>query len=219
MNKAVITVFSLIILVFPAAIWMKQTGDIAFYFSDMAPTGQLLYVLSKLSGLCALALLMWQVMLSLLDKCGMLTISWKGKAHRLAGILIITLALSHLLLFFFGVSLRQGYPAWGMFLPDFKDYYHTHLTFGLIALWGLVGVVIAGIYRLKKKYKNLQLLHKGYVPVAILVYIHALSVGTEAQSMYGTIYYVFVALLSLGLLFLWALKSMRNAAPNKVTDT
>lgn len=219
MNKAAITVFSLMTLASPVVIWMKQTGDIAFYFSDMAPTGQLLYVLSKLSGLCALALLMWQVMLSLLDKCEMLTISWKGKAHRLAGILIITLALSHLLLFFSGVSLRQGYPAWRMFLPDFKDYYHTHLTFGLIALWGLVGVVIAGIYRLKKKYKNLQLLHKGYVPVAILVYIHALSVGTEAQSMYGTIYYVFVALLSLGLLFLWALKSMRNAAPNKVTDT
>lgn len=206
MQKLALYAFTLLVFVSPGAIWIAQTGDVFFYFSDMAPRGQLLYVLSKLVGMYALASIVWQVILSLLDKAEILSVPWKGKGHKIMGSLIVILALSHLLLFFSAVSLRQGYPAWGMFLPNFNDYYHTHLTLGLIALWGLFAILMAGILRVINKGKQLHFLHKTYLLSAGLAYWHALSVGSEVQSNAGMVYYLIVGAIALIILAFWLLK-------------
>ncbi|MES9905269.1 MAG: hypothetical protein ABW168_21665 [Sedimenticola sp.] len=193
----------LVVFLIPGFIWYGQTGDLSVYFSESAPDGQFLYVLSKLVGMYALLLISWQIIITLLTRLGIMHFQWRGATHRLFGVFVVVLALTHLLLFFTAVSLRQDAPALGMFLPNFKDFYHTHLTFGLLGLWVLFAVLASGLDRYRKNTSHSRLLHKGYWVSIALVYFHALAVGTESQSKVGLIFYSALGILVLLLLVIW----------------
>ena len=139
------TVLALFLLAVPGLIWYRQTGDLTFYFAEQVPEGQLLYVLSKLAGLYALVFIAWQIFAALSERVITLPAVKRNRLHRWLGSLVIILALAHLVLFFLAVSMRQDAPALSLFLPSFKDYYHTRLAFGLFALWfGRAGRCSAG---------------------------------------------------------------------------
>jgi predicted ferric reductase len=187
--------FAIFLLTMPGIIWYRQTGDIGFYFSEGVPDGQLLYVLSKLAGLYALLFIAMQIIAALLGYLGNPLRLWQGRSHRLIGIVIICLAVAHMTLFFAAVSIRQDAPALGMFLPSFEDYYHTRLAFGLFALWLLFIVMVAGIMRFRGKAALARWMHKLYWVAIVLIYLHALAVGTEAQTSAGLLFYGLLGLL------------------------
>jgi predicted ferric reductase len=197
-----------LLMIMPGIIWYRQTGDIGFYFSGSVPDGQLLYVLSKLAGLYALLFVAMQIIAALLGYLGNPLAPWRGITHRLIGIVTICLAVAHLMLFFAAVSIRQDAPATGLFLPSFEDYYHTRLAFGLFALWGLFIVMVAGIMRARRTETVSRWLHKFYWVVIALIYLHALAVGTEAQSQAGLLFY---GLLGALMLFLFITCLVRSA--------
>lgn len=196
------TVLALFLLAVPGLIWYRQTGDLTFYFAEQVPEGQLLYVLSKLAGLYALVFIAWQIFAALSERVITLPAVKRNRLHRWLGSLVIILALAHLLLFFVAVSMRQDAPALSLFLPSFKDYYHTRLAFGLFALWAFFLVAIAGLARMRSSAKLSRWLHRSYWIAISLVYLHALAVGTETQSVTGIVFYSLLGVVMLLLLML-----------------
>ncbi len=204
-------IFSSVLIIFsiPALIWYRQTGDLSVYFSEQVPQGQFIYVLSKLVGMYALLCIAWQVIASLLNRLEIVRFHWMGLTHRLFGTFVVVLSLSHVLLFFSAVTLRQGSPAWGLLLPSFKDFYHTHLSFGLIGLLIMFLVMTAGIVRIKKSSARARTLHSAYWVSIVLVYLHALAVGTESQSKEGLVFYGALGVVMLLLFTIWLLNQGR----------
>ena len=191
-NYSLIALPALIVLA-PGIIWYQQTGDLTVYLSpeyaSQVPPGQLVYVLSKLLGLYALSFIAWQLIATLCTRLGIGSPRWRGRRHRWFGGFVVLLALAHSLLFVMAVSLRQGHLAWGLLLPDFRDFYHTHLTFGLLGLWVLLAVVGAGVVRRRKPRSPSRWLHKAYWLAIVLIYLHSLAIGTESQSTAGLLFY------------------------------
>lgn len=195
-------VFVLSLLAAPGLIWYRQTGDLSFYFTEQVPGGQFLYVLSKLAGLYALVLIALQIIATLSTRVITLSVVNRNSLHRWLGSFVIILAIAHLLLFFAAVSIRQDAPAMGLFLPSFKDYYHTRLSFGLFALWAFFLVAVAGMARMRGGTRLSRWLHRSYWIGISLVYLHALAVGTETQSVAGIVFYSLLGVVMLLLLVL-----------------
>ena len=193
----------------PVLIWYRQAGDPGIYFSPAAPPGQLLYVLSKLAGMYALLLATLQLLLAFMKGPGLTTVSTLRRRHALIGAGVVLLVLAHAALFFSAVSLRQGYPAWGLLAPDFRDFYHSHLSFGLLALVLLLGVALSGIMRRGGRSRTARLLHRGYVAVIALGYLHALAIGSESQSLTGLLLFGAAAAAGLLMLAAWLLLPRR----------
>jgi len=183
-NTAILFIFML-----PCLIWYRQTGDISIYFTDEVPEGQLLYILSKLMGMYALLCIALQMIVSLIENPRILGVKWQAIPHRVFGGLVIIMAISHLLLFFFAVSLRQGSMAWGLLMPDFHDFYHTHITLGLFGFWILLAILVSGVARILFANSKISLLHNAYWVSIVFVYLHALSIGTDIQSSLGLLLY------------------------------
>jgi predicted ferric reductase len=188
----------------PVLIWFQQIGDLGVYFDGTAPLGQLSYVLSKLVGMLALVLIAGQVIFSLCHHLKLLNIQWLGRTHFWFGTTILLFAFSHLLLFFTAVTFRQDALAFSLFLPDFRDFYHTHLTFGLFGLWLLIAVAGIGWLRRKNRYQWIAKFHRLYWIAIVLIYFHALAVGSESQSSAGLLLYSFLGLIML-ILGVWSL--------------
>lgn len=200
MSSRALSLLCIAMMLAPALIWYRQAGDPGIYFSSAAPPGQLLYVLSKLAGMYALLLATLQLTLGLMNGLGMTAVSTLRRLHVLIGAGVVLLALAHAALFFSAVSLRQGYPAWGLLAPDFRDFYHSHLSFGLFALVLLLGVMLFGIMRCGGRSRIARRLHRGYVAVITLGYLHALAIGTESQSLAGLLLYGVVGAAGLAML-------------------
>lgn len=186
--------FTTLVFMTPALIWMEQTGNIAFYLSDEVPAGQLPYILSKLFGLYALVFVLWQFLTSIINVLtnrSYLSDKWQlpSFSHKVTGLLIISLVALHLGLFFTGVTLRQGYPAWPLLLPNFKDYYHIRLTLGLLAFWSLILVAFSGLLRTLFRSSSAGIAHKLYAAAFVMIYFHALSIGSETGSGVGLLFY------------------------------
>ena len=110
------------------------------------------------------------------------------------------------------VSVRQNDPAWGLLFPGFRDFYHTHLTLGVLGLWILIAVMISGIVRFNNRSHFAGMLHRGYWASITLVYIHALAIGTESQSRLGLALYSTLGGVVLMLLLVWVVRRNRRAA-------
>lgn len=197
-------------LLLPCVLWYEKTGDLAIYLSPGTPAGQLPYVFSKLLGMLALVCISWQVVIALASKLSLLPPKWLRFYHRLFGVLVLGLVLAHFVLFFAAASLRQGAPAWALLLPDFRDFWHTHLTFGLFALWALCLVTAIGIARLFFRSPWFHYLHRLYWLVLGFGYFHALAVGSEFQSQQGLIFYAALAVLLLAVAIWVYLRSSRR---------
>jgi len=185
----------------PCTIWYQQNGNLSVYFSSTVPEGQLLYILSKLTGMLALFCIAWQMNMTVLDRLQLLSMKWPDSVHRVFGVLTLVLALTHVVLFFSAVSLRQNAPAWGLLVPDFGDFYHTHLTMGLIGLFMLIAVAVAGFLRVLQRNRWAKFVHRLYWLSLSLVYLHALAVGSESQSGAGLVLYITLGMM---ILLLWS---------------
>ena len=200
----------LMIVTLPAMIWYQQTGDISLYFTDAVPAGQLPYVLSKLAGMYALLFIALQIIMSLVARLKLMKLRCLRMSHPILGTLVVLLGVAHALLFFTAVSLRQGDPAWGLLFPDFRDFYHTHLSLGLFGLWILIAVMISGVARHINRSHFAKMLHRGYWLSIVLVYIHALAIGTESQSRAGLALYSTLGGVVLMMLLAWIIRRNRN---------
>ena len=202
----------LVIVTLPAMIWQQQAGDLSFYFTDAVPAGQLPYVLSKLAGMYALLFIALQIIMSLAARLELMPLHRLRMSHPMMGALVVLLGVAHALLFFAAVSLRQGDPAWGLLFPDFRDFYHTHLSLGLFGLWILIAVMISGVARHINRSRFAKILHRGYWLSIVLVYIHALAIGTEAQSRAGMALYSILGSIVLMMLVVWLIRRNRSVA-------
>jgi len=205
--KKIKRLLCIVIFFTPGIIWYQDTGNILQYYENTVPDGQLLYVLSKLFGLYALTGIAWQMISILINRLGFASENEFRLNHAIFGGINFFLVILHTGLFYFAVTLRQGKSAWQLFIPNFNDYYHIYLSAGLIGAMILITLVITGILRWYKKSSIVRYLHNSYWLLAGLVYIHALSIGTEAQSTIGLIYY---SLLGNSIFFLWILLLLRR---------
>lgn len=198
-----VSVFAPMALI-PVLIWFHQTGDLSVYFNGAAPPGQFTYVISKLVGMLALVFIAAQIIFSLSHHLQLLNIQWLGRTHRWFGAAILLFAFTHALLFFIAATLRQDALALSLFLPDFRDFYHTHLTFGLFGLWSLIALAIIGWLRSKNRFSWATTLHRFYWVAIVLIYIHALAVGSESQTVTGLLLYISLGLV-MAILGIWSL--------------
>lgn len=198
------------LLLIPGVIWYAQTGSLSVYFTEVVPKGQFLYVLSKLMGMVVLMCIAWQIIVTLLSKLQIIPEYWIGARHRLFGSLILIFAIVHILLFVIAVSMRQESVAWQLLVPSFKDFYHTHLSFGLFGLFALFAVAFAGVQRMLQYKKWPVVLHRIYWVAISFIYFHALAVGSEAQSVAGLVLYLSLGVIVFMLGLAYSIKQLKT---------
>jgi len=184
-----LVVVSLAMVVVPALMWLQSTGDITIYFEYETPPGQVYYVLSKLTGMYAIFLLWLQVILALYRRTpvGEKLPFWSIKIHRNLGVIAFSALILHAGLFVIAVSIRKAHFAYGLLLPNFSHgFYNVAVSLGVLAMYGLIIVVIAGYFR-RRGVQKAKWFHRVSIITLILTLIHCLLIGTETR------YYLMIA--------------------------
>jgi DMSO/TMAO reductase YedYZ heme-binding membrane subunit len=189
-------------LVLPGVTWWSSIDAPARYLAAGVPPGQLLYVLAKLAGLYAMALLWLQVLYGLLRETAWAVPArrWTVAAHRNLGITVAMLAVLHAGLFITGVSMRAGHFAAGLLVPNFGGaYYASTVSLGVTAAWLLIAVILAAALRRREGLQWVWV-HRLGLPALALVFFHSLLVGSESRLgampyLYGIMGVVFCAAL------------------------
>jgi len=149
-----------------------------------APDGQLIYLFSKLFGLCAFVLLFWQLITAMLSKFARQQIEYVAGStvHIYFGAVLLMMAMFHVGFFVSAVSIRSGHLALHLLLPDITSgYYATALSFGVIALYLVIIAVCSGIVR--KRFPAFSKVGHALIYITIpLILLHAFMVGSEVQS-------------------------------------
>ena len=173
----------LMILLLPLAAWLGMEGNPLVYWQYEVPDGQLVYVFSKLFGLYALLFLWLQTAWALLkdtDWAGCFP-AWRAGIHQLLGLSVAAVIVCHATFFVAGVSLRQQAIAWNLLLPVFDHgYYRFMLSLGIVAL-GLLPVVIAAGFALRRNKRQWKLLHWLAPLMFALAFVHGLFIGSETR--------------------------------------
>ncbi len=196
-----------IYLLVPGIVWLLSTGNLQNYFAMQVPSGQFVYILSKLFGLYAIALLWLQLVPTLLSPHFHILPNVFYRYHRCIGSLSFIFLILHVITFGIAVFVRSGDLNLGLLVPHFSSgFYRQMVSLGAIAFWGFVLVFIAGICRAfshkRKPLKNIwAILHKLSHASFLLVFIHSLAIGTESRQvlmigfywLYGLTYLLVVA--------------------------
>jgi predicted ferric reductase len=176
----------------PAGFWLQSLDSFAIYTDYETPPGQILYIFSKLMGLYAVFLLWLQILLGLGRK--MPNGQRPGISmtlHRNLGIATFAALVLHAALFVLAVSVRKEYFVYGLLLPVFNDgFYRLAVTLGILALYGLIFTLIAGVLRKQGK-KWAVWMHRISLVAFALTLVHCLLIGTETR------YFTMIALYSL----------------------
>ncbi len=188
-------IFWVILIVIPFVSWADLKGNLIDYFIYIIPEGQLLYVVSKLLGLYSIAFLWLHISYALLRKSvfNNFIVPWSIKQHHNTAAFAIVLMIVHIVLFFIAVSLRNQAIAVDLLLPSFTNgYYKSLLSFGVIAFWLILCVVITGIFlSFVNQYRSVNIwLHRLSLVSFILIYFHGLGVGSETKS--GVLYWFYL---------------------------
>lgn len=184
-----------IIFVLPLALW-NFTTDVVSYFLYGAPIGQIWYIFSKLFGLYAALLLWYQAVSTLLKNTHYSAVfpQWTFLRHRVLGSLTFLTIVMHIICFVIAVSLRKESIAWGLLLPDFRDFYHSAITIGLFGF--LVTLVAIAAAMLRGRFPRFwKLVHRGMIIAVSLGLVHGYLIGTETR--YG-LYELFYGALIIG---------------------
>lgn len=176
-------VLLLVLLILPGIVWWQSLGNIHIYFDYELPPGQIYYVFSKLIGMYAIFLLWLQVIMALAQGTAFdnkLTF-WNMRFHRNFGIAAFSMLLLHAALFVVAVSIRKEHFAYGLFIPDFSGGFYTlSVTFGVLAFYGVIIVVLSGFIRKATRGKA-KWLHRISMVALILTLLHCLLIGTETR--------------------------------------
>ena len=183
-----------LLLLLPLTAWLSTHNNLIDYLSHETPPGQILYVLSKLFGLYALLTIWLHISWALLGKTPLAKIlpRWNAKRHRNMGFVSLVLMVLHAGLFIAAVSSRKGDVAWELLLPVFgHGHYRLMLSLGVVGLWFLVLIVMAGVGLIKNTTnRKLRWLHHLAIPFLVLVYVHGLYIGSETKNGFTFIVYV-----------------------------
>lgn len=170
------------VVVLPGIQWLATADSVWAYPEHTLPTGQLLYLLSKLFALYAIAALAIQVSYGLLGaRRGALHLEYGLAFHRALGLVVLVLLLAHALAFIAAASWRTGHFASQFALPDFSHgYYRARIAVGWWAGVGLIVAVLAALARgvLSQAWRRAHWLA---LPASIAVVVHSLSIGTESR--------------------------------------
>ncbi|MEW5250938.1 hypothetical protein [Microbulbifer discodermiae] len=193
--------FWIAVFVLPLCLW-HITSDVYVYFRYGAPSGQIWYVFSKLFGLYGALLLWYQVVSTLLKKTRYACVlpRWTLLRHRYLGGMTLLFVAGHVAFFVTAVSLRKGVFAGSLLLPDFRDFYHSAITLGLVAKLLLLVAVLAAMGR---KYIPgvWKMMHRGMFIVVALGLVHGFLIGTETR--YGLYEIFYCALMTAIGVALW----------------
>jgi len=161
-----------------------------------APPGQLLYVLSRATGLLAIVLVWLQLMLSLSGRIFGQRVYAGNRAHRIGGLALLLLLSLHAILFVAAVSTRQDSLSLGMLVPDFKSgFYTSSVSLGVLGL--LLFGLASAVYVFRQSRKRLfRWGHRCVVAACLLVFVHSFLIGSEIRSaLMGAFYLASVVML------------------------
>lgn len=178
-------------LLIPIIVWLISVGDPQPYFTHQAPPGQALYVISKLLGLLALALIWVQLMAALARFAPVLRgVAQPGRrTHVLLGLAAFGCVIAHLALFIAASTMRTNHLALALLLPKFDSgYYSSLVSVGVMAFWLLCVVMLAG-WRRMRGYARWRMPHYAAAGAFALAFVHGFSVGSETG--FGPMAYVY----------------------------
>ena len=197
------------VFILPFALW-HFTSDVLSYVRYGAPTGQIGYVFSKLFGLYAVLLLWYQAVSTLLKNTAYASAlpQWTFLRHRTLGSLTLLTIILHIVCFVTAVSLRKETIAWGLLLPDFKDFYHTAITVGLFGF--VISLVAMAAALLRRRFPMVwQTIHRAMVLVVLLGLVHGYLIGTETRyGLYEIFYCTLILTLLLAIALRWRLQQL-----------
>lgn len=189
----------------PALLWLAAVGNPLDYLGASVPDGQLLYVLSKLSGLCAVALLALQLSLTLLraTRPGRSFLHWSSTAHARLGAAVLLASALHVVAFVSAASLRSGHLAGHLLLPRWRSgFYDAMVSVGVIALALLLVAAGLGAFARRRRRSSLvgpraaRHTHRVLVLVLVpLVLAHSYAIGSETDTLPGRLFYTLVAIV------------------------
>ncbi len=171
----------------PGLVFLRSTGDLGLYFREAVPPGQFLYVLAKLAGLYAIALIWLQLVLGALRPWLESHFSSRAvlRLHVRLGPLALLLILTHALLFAAAVSLRSetGLP-WALFVPQLTGpFYPRMVSLGVLALLLVLIAAVAATLRqwpaFRVVWRKLHFLNYAVFGLALL---HSFSIGSETRT-------------------------------------
>jgi DMSO/TMAO reductase YedYZ heme-binding membrane subunit len=115
-------------------------------------------------------------------------------------------------LFLWARTLRGGtVPFLDTFWPDaFQDYYHRHLFFGALGLYGMAAAVLAAVYGPRLQPKRWLLVHRANYAVFFLVWLHSFAIGSETRVGPVPLLYTAMAAVVLALVATNALRRRRT---------
>jgi predicted ferric reductase len=185
MTKAFLHLLMATALLLPGVVFLSNTGDLTYYLRRPAPPGQLPYVLSRLFGLYALALIWLQVLLGALrpDLERSLGYHKLVRLHTTLGVATLAVLLGHVALFQTGVAMRSGhFPAPNLVPNYFTHYYASRIALGATALYlALAAGLAAGLRRQRWMRHIWRKLHAlNYLAFALAAW-HGLAIGSETR--------------------------------------
>lgn len=178
-------------LLIPVLVWLISTHGPIAYFLHEVPPGQRFYILSKLFGLLALTLFWLQCMAALARFAPALRgfLSLSRRRHAYIGSITAVLVLLHVAAFITAATLRTGHLALPLLAPKFdQGFYNSFVSIGVIAFWGLVAVIIAGIMRARGR-EVWRWVNRLSLVVCALGFRHGIMIGSETR--FGLMKYVY----------------------------
>lgn len=164
------------LLAIPVGVWLIGLGEPLAYLSHRVPTGQILYLFSKLFALYALAFMTAQVLIGVGGRD-----SRYFHLHPLTGALSAVFVLLHLSTFLIAATLRSKHSALETLIPVFdKGFFKLSVSIGVIAAYLLIAVVISGLL-LARKWSGIRYIHYFAYAVVALGFIHSFFIGTETR--------------------------------------
>ena len=182
------------ILCVPGITWLSTTGNVADYWLYSVPAGQVIYLFSKLTGLYAFVVFWMQITYGLL---GSRRARWGVEAglafHRRLGVLLISLAVAHVVLFLLGVGIRTQHFPVQYITPTFSSgYYRMIITLGMFAAMLLIVAFTFGLIR-RVVPRIWRYVHWLAVPAYALAFVHSLLIGSESRIAPMTLLYAAMA--------------------------
>lgn len=189
-----IALLLLVALGAPFSLWLYVTGNPGAYLQPQVPDGQLLYVLSKLAGLCAISLLGFQMILVCIRGLSR-KVGWSNRHHRLLGFAVFLMMLLHVGLFVSAASIRSEHLALGLFkIRVFQGFYDFMVSVGLVSACLMIGAVGMGFwFHRHRSICWLQRTHVWFVlSMTTLALLHSYSIGSETRSVPVVLFYLVI---------------------------
>lgn len=185
-----------ITLAMPFVTWLIATNGAWAYLSHTLPAGQAAYVFSKLFGLLAIVLLWLQIMVALAKRSpalrGFVRLSVTG--HALLGCATVATLITHAVLFIIASTLRTHHLALDLLVPNFTHgFYRSFVSFGVIALWISLIVLLAG-WRRTRAARPWRWVHRLAFVVFAAGFLHGIVIGSETRFGFMTYVYAFMGL-------------------------